>query len=70
MSNLKLPRNMCGAMLPQLKPFEKFSTLGPEGPAVADISHGAAAIECYLDLNLVNVAPGLGSPLQNRTERI
>ena len=56
-SNLKLPRNMRGAMLPQLKPFEKFPTQGPEGPAMADINHRAAAIECYLDLKLKGRPP-------------
>jgi hypothetical protein len=52
LSKLTLPKNMRGAMLPQLTSFGKFPALGPEGLAMADINHRAAAIECYLDLNL------------------
>jgi HEPN/Toprim N-terminal domain 1 len=57
LSKLTLPKNMRGAMLPQLKPFRQFPAQGPEGLATADINHRAAAIECYLDLNLKGRPP-------------
>jgi HEPN/Toprim N-terminal domain 1 len=57
LSKLTLPKNMRGAMLPQLTPFRKFLAQGPEGLAMADINHRAAAIECYLDLNLKGRKP-------------
>jgi hypothetical protein len=51
LAKLTLPKNMRGAMLPQLTPFRKFPAQGLEGLAMADINNRAAAIECYLDLN-------------------
>ena len=57
LSRLTLPTNMRGAMLPQLKPFRQFPAQGPEGLANADINNRAAAIECYLDLNLKGRPP-------------
>jgi hypothetical protein len=56
-SKLTLPKNMRGAMLPQLTPFRRFPARGPEGLAMADINNRAAAIECYLDLNLKGRGP-------------
>ena len=47
---LDLPKNMRVAMLPDLKEFELFPTVGPEGEGEMDINGRAAAIECYLDL--------------------
>ena len=42
-----------GAMLlPDLEEFRDFATIGPEGVSFSDINGRAAAIECYLDLNL------------------
>lgn len=47
---LSLPPNMVALKLPDLKDFERFVTIGPNGRSEADINGGAAAIECYLDL--------------------
>ena len=54
-----LPPNMRAMTLPRLPAFERFATIGPEGPGEADINGRAAAIECYLDLD----APGLPDPV-------
>ena len=48
---------MRGALLPQLKLFRNFPAQGPEGLANADINMRAAAIECYLDLDLEGRKP-------------
>ena len=48
----KLPSNMRAMVLPTLEAFRSFPARGPEGVANADINGRAAAIECYLDLNL------------------
>ena len=54
---LKLPGNMRSMLLPDLEEFRSFPTRGPEGIGVADINGRAAAIECYLDLNLPSYGP-------------
>lgn len=38
--------------LPDLDEFRSMPARGPEGVSVCDINGRAAAIECYLDLNL------------------
>lgn len=48
----KLPANMRAMLLPELEEFRQFDAKGPEGLSKADINRRAAAIECYLDLNL------------------
>jgi hypothetical protein len=52
LAKLALPGNMRGTMLPELEAFRAFPAQGPEGLRDADINRRAAAIECYLDLNL------------------
>lgn len=54
---LKLPGNMRSMLLPNLDDFQSFPALGPEGVGVSDINGRAAAIECYLDLNLPSYSP-------------
>lgn len=49
---LTLPTNMSRIMLPNLEAFRAFPAQGPEGVQNADINCRAAAIECYLDLNV------------------
>lgn len=49
---LTLPGNMRSMLLPSLEAFASFPARGPEGVSLADINGRAAAIECYLDLNL------------------
>lgn len=57
LGSLKLPSNMRSMLLPSLKEFCNFPTRGPEGMGVSDINGRAAAIECYLDLNLPERRP-------------
>lgn len=52
LENLDLPANMRAMHLPDLEEFNEFTTCGPEGINVSDINGRAAAIECYLDLQL------------------
>jgi hypothetical protein len=52
LQRLILPANMRGMMLPELDVFRAFPARGPEGVGNADINRRAAAIECYLDLDL------------------
>lgn len=54
---LKLPGNMRSMLLPDLDDFRSFPTRGPEGVGISDINGRAAAIECYLDLNLPSYGP-------------
>lgn len=54
---LKLPSNMRSMLLPDQDDFRSFPTRGPEGVGIADINGRAAAIECYLDLNLPSYGP-------------
>jgi hypothetical protein len=46
------PVNMRAITLPPLDAFKSFPARGPEGVSDTDINERAAAIECYLDLNL------------------
>jgi hypothetical protein len=55
--NLSLPSNMRAIMLPHLDAFRAFPARGPEGVSGADINRRAAAIECYLDLDLSGYPP-------------
>lgn len=52
LAKLVLPTNMRGMMLPELEQFRCFPAQGPEGVVFADINRRAAAIECYLDLEI------------------
>ena len=54
---LTLPRNMRSMLLPNLEAFTSFPARGPEGVSFADINGRAAAIECYLDLDLAAFDP-------------
>lgn len=54
---LTMPPNMSAMMLPCLEEFRAFHTRGPQGEFAADINGRAAAIECYLDLNLEGFPP-------------
>lgn len=57
LEKLGLPANMRAMILPDIQAFKEFSTLGPEGESISDINGRAAAIECYLDLNLTSYPP-------------
>lgn len=52
LKSLDLPVNMRAAVLPDIEELRKFPARGPEGIAICDINGRAAAMECYLDLNL------------------
>lgn len=54
---LNFPANMHSMLLPELEEFRNFAARGPEGVSQADINGRAAAIECYLDLDLPNYGP-------------
>ncbi|MBN8500915.1 MAG: hypothetical protein J0M19_07175 [Sphingomonadales bacterium] len=54
---MRKPPNMRTMILPELQEFEAFPTRGPEGATTSDINGRAAAIECYLDLNLPGRPP-------------
>ncbi|MGV1785841.1 MULTISPECIES: HEPN/Toprim-associated domain-containing protein [Agrobacterium] len=54
---LNLPSNMRSMVLPSLDELRNFPARGPEGVSIADINGRAAAIECYLDLNLPAYPP-------------
>lgn len=54
---LTLPANMRGIMLPELEAFCEFPAQGPEGLRDSDINRRAAAIECYLDLDVGGYPP-------------
>lgn len=53
----KLPHNMRTLVLPELEEFRRFPARGPDGVTDCDINGRAAAIECYLDLNLRGYGP-------------
>lgn len=53
----KLPSNMSTLVLPDLEEFRQFPAQGPDGIRNSDINGRAAAIECYLDLNLPQYGP-------------
>lgn len=57
LSTLTLPVNMSGIMLPELEIFRNFPVQGPEGLRESDINRRAAAIECYLDLDVGGYSP-------------
>ncbi len=57
--SMKPPANIRGVMLPALEQFRDFPAKGPEGTYSADINRRAAAIECYLDLDLDKNEPPL-----------
>jgi len=65
--SLTLPANMRGAMLPELEEFREFPAQGPEGLRNADINRRAAAIECYLDLNIGSTKPKVRWSTYKRT---
>jgi hypothetical protein len=52
-----MPGNLGALVLPELDQFRSFPALGPEGMNPCDINGRAAAIECYLDLNLAAYPP-------------
>lgn len=52
-----LPHNMSTLVLPELDEFRRFPARGPDGVTTSDINGRAAAIECYLDLNLQGYGP-------------
>ncbi|MEQ1511757.1 MAG: HEPN/Toprim-associated domain-containing protein [Lysobacteraceae bacterium] len=54
---LNLPVNMRAMLLPNLDELKSFPCRGPEGVSNCDINGRAAAIECYLDLNLEQYPP-------------
>lgn len=57
LSTLSLPANMRSIMLPELEEFRSFPAQGPQGLHNSDINRRAAAIECYLDLNVGDYPP-------------
>jgi hypothetical protein len=57
LQQLKLSSNMRSMLLPDLDEFRNFPARGPEGVSACDINGRAAAIECYLDLNLSGYPP-------------
>ena len=57
LSGLTLPPNMRGIMLPELEAFRVFPSHGPEGLRESNINRRAAAIECYLDLDVGEYPP-------------
>lgn len=57
LSALTLPVNMRGIMLPELDDFRSFPAQGPDGLHNSDINRRAAAIECYLDLDVGGYPP-------------
>ncbi|MGH9807700.1 MAG: HEPN/Toprim-associated domain-containing protein, partial [Terriglobia bacterium] len=56
-AQLNLPQNMRTLVLPELDEFRLFPARGPTGVTNSDINCRAAAIECYLDLNLQEYGP-------------
>ena len=54
---ISLPANMRALLLPDLETFRQFLARGPEGVSACNINGRAAAIECYLDLNLPGYPP-------------
>ena len=57
LQHLNLSSNMRSMLLPDMEEFRNFLARGPEGVSACDINGRAAAIECYLDLNLSGYAP-------------
>jgi hypothetical protein len=54
---MKMPGNLRSMALPDIEELRSFPALGPQGLALCDINGRAAAIECYLDLNLSDYPP-------------
>lgn len=54
---LNLPPNMGSIVLPDVEGLRSFPVLGPDSVQNSDINGRAAAIECYLDLNVPGRAP-------------
>jgi hypothetical protein len=52
LQELDMPGNLRSMVLPEIEELRSFPALGPEGLNNCDINGRAAAIECYLDLNL------------------
>ncbi|MBC9176738.1 MULTISPECIES: HEPN/Toprim-associated domain-containing protein [Alphaproteobacteria] len=57
LQELKMPGNLRSMVLPDSEDLRRFPALGPEGLNECDINGRAAAIECYLDLNLPSYPP-------------
>ena len=57
LQELKMPNNLRSMVLPDVEELRRFPALGPEGLNDCDINGRAAAIECYLDLNLAGYPP-------------
>ncbi|MDI9777089.1 hypothetical protein EQ845_12225 [Pseudomonas putida] len=57
LKRFQFPVNMKAMVLPDLDELREFPAKGPCGVANADINGCAAAIECYLDLNLKGRPP-------------
>jgi hypothetical protein len=57
LQKFSLPANLRSMLLPDLDELRDFPALGPEGLNNSDINGRAAAIECYLDLNLNQYPP-------------
>jgi hypothetical protein len=55
--DLGMPANMRAMVLPDHDAFRCFRARGPEGVSMSDINGRAAAIECYLDLELPRHPP-------------
>jgi len=54
---LNLPGNMRSMLMPDVDELRNFLARGPQGVSNCDINGRAAAIECYLDLNLKDYPP-------------
>jgi hypothetical protein len=57
LQGLDMPSNMRAMVLPDHEAFREFPVYGPQGVSIADINRRAAAIECYLDLELPSYGP-------------
>jgi hypothetical protein len=57
--SLNLAPSVKVTTLPSLSEFRRFKTLGPAGEAVEDINGRACAIECFLDLTVVDAEPAV-----------
>jgi hypothetical protein len=57
LQQMKMPGNLRSMALPDIEELRSFPALGPQGLALCDINGRAAAIECYLDLNLSDYPP-------------
>jgi hypothetical protein len=57
LQELNMPGNLRSMVLPEIEELRSFPALGPEGLNDCDINGRAAAIECYLDLNLPDYPP-------------